>query len=109
MNETEASKGLEFRLQYIPTLGFHRKLGAGLTASSLLDLSGATCEELKYLCVSFNKGDAPKPDGSPHIPLNVYGVESETDFTPNPDHLIGCRPFPTCTGKNSKLMHKGIE
>lgn len=66
-----------------------------------LDTSGATCNDLQYLCAEFNKGDSPDTRvGSIDtvISFGVYGVESETDLTFNPDSLIGCQPFTQCDG-----------
>ncbi|XP_072035074.1 uncharacterized protein [Amphiura filiformis] len=63
-----------------------------------LDTFKASCEELRYLCASFNMGEDPKPQepGSRAIPFNVNGVEGANDSTPNPSRLVGRESFTTC-------------
>ncbi|XP_072042842.1 uncharacterized protein [Amphiura filiformis] len=62
-----------------------------------MDSQGATCPEMVYLCVEFGKGDDPAPE-YPQLPFDVEGVESATDATSNPQHVIGCERFPKCEG-----------
>ena len=62
-----------------------------------LDGTDATCTQMTYLCVEFGKGDTPDLI-YPQLPFDVAGVESETDNSPNPHHLIGCSPFANCKG-----------
>ncbi|XP_072044596.1 uncharacterized protein [Amphiura filiformis] len=63
-----------------------------------LDGTNATCTQMTYLCMEFGKGDAPVPV-YPQLPFDVEGVESATDKSLNPHHLIGCTPFANCKAR----------
>ncbi|XP_072044610.1 uncharacterized protein [Amphiura filiformis] len=65
-----------------------------------LDGTNATCTQMTYLCVEFGKGDAPVPL-YPQLPFTVEGVESATDKSSNPHHLIGCSPFANCKARTA--------
>ena len=66
-----------------------------------------SCDDIHYLCASFNMGDSPvtlSPGGN-EVPFNVYGVESASNSTVNPDRLVGCTPFNFCTGMSTDMLY----
>ena len=91
---TERQSGADFRRITATSSNFtFRKIEFNLDASS------ASCNELRYLCASFNEGDNPNTQvGTAIIPFRVRGVVSEQDSTPYSSSLIGCQAFTGCNG-----------
>ena len=69
---------------------------------SFPDLPDVTCNELRYLCASFNVGDTPQPTHGSRVMqpsdlgFHVYGVD---DYLTGGSKLVGCKPIEECRGK----------
>ena len=64
-----------------------------------LDASGATCRDMRFLCVEFAQGDDPDLEvEDPRLPFTVRGVVSEDDASPAPEieKMRGCSPISAC-------------
>ena len=101
-NNLEASLPLH---RFVP----HGGLKLSFQPEYNLDASNVTCEEIKYLCASFNKNElAITRHGIHVVPFNVYGVRGEFDPFLDRANLIGCRQFTECIGKLVSLYSRKI-